>query len=112
MRIALAGKGGSGKTTIAATLSRVLARRGFTVNAIDDDPNPNLAAALGVVPDLIACLRRPPRDEILEDYVDDNGHRCLRLKRPFEEILNEYGVCGPDKVQVLMMTGLVGAGKG
>ena len=112
MRIAVSGKGGSGKTTIAATLARVFARRGYCVNAIDDDPNPNLAAALGLTPDQRERLTRVPRDEILEERVDAEGHATLHLTRPFEDVLKEYGVCGPDNVGVLMMTGLLGAGKG
>lgn len=47
MRIALAGKGGAGKTTISATLARLLAAEGFDVVAIDADSNPNLGLALG-----------------------------------------------------------------
>ena len=112
MRIAVSGKGGSGKTTIAATLARVFARRGYCVNAIDDDPNPNLAAALGLTPEQRERLTRVPRDEILEERVDAEGHATLHLTRPFEDVLKEYGVCGPDNVGVLMMTGLLGAGKG
>jgi CO dehydrogenase maturation factor len=45
MKSAISGKGGSGKTTIAATLTRILARRGLPVLAIDGDPNPNLMQA-------------------------------------------------------------------
>ena len=112
MRLAVSGKGGSGKTTIAATLARVFARRGYCVNAIDDDPNPNLAAALGLTPDQRERLTRVPRDEILEERVDAEGHATLHLTRPFEDVLKDYGVCGPDNVGVLMMTGLLGAGKG
>ncbi len=48
MKIAISGKGGSGKTTISATLTRILARRGIPVLAIDGDPNPNLSIALGL----------------------------------------------------------------
>jgi CO dehydrogenase maturation factor len=40
------GKGGVGKTTIAAALARVLAGRGARVLAIDADPDANLASAL------------------------------------------------------------------
>ena len=112
MRVALAGKGGSGKTTIAATLARVLARRGYRVNALDDDPNPNLATALGLPPEQVAQLRRVPRDEILEERVDADGLKALHLTRPFDDVLRDYGVRGPDDVSVLMMTGLLGAGKG
>jgi CO dehydrogenase maturation factor len=112
MRVAFAGKGGSGKTTLAATLARVFARRGYRVNALDDDPNPNLGVALGLTADQLATLRRVPRDEIIEERVDSDGERALHLTRPFKDVLAEYGVYGPDNVGVLMMTGLLGAGKG
>lgn len=112
MRIGLSGKGGSGKTTIAATLARVLARRGYAVNALDDDPNPNLGVALGLTAEQVERLKRVPREEIMEEFVDADGHRSLHLTRPFASVLRDYGVQGPDGVGVLMMTGLLGAGKG
>jgi CO dehydrogenase maturation factor len=48
VKIALAGKGGVGKTTISASLARYLAERGEKVFAIDADPNANLALSLGL----------------------------------------------------------------
>ena len=39
MRIAIAGKGGSGKTTISGTLARLLAQAGRQVVAVDADTN-------------------------------------------------------------------------
>ncbi len=48
MKIALAGKGGVGKTTISASLARYLAEKGEKVFAIDADPNANLALSLGL----------------------------------------------------------------
>ena len=112
MRIAVAGKGGAGKTTIAATLARVFARRGLRVNALDDDPNPNLAVALGLSADQLGALKRVPRDEILEERADAAGVVDLHLTRPFDDVVKEYGVRGPDDVNLLTMTGLLGAGKG
>lgn len=47
MRIAFVGKGGSGKTTLSALLSRHLARSGAPVLAVDGDINQHLAEALG-----------------------------------------------------------------
>lgn len=48
MKIAISGKGGVGKTTLAALLARLLAKDGKKVIAIDADPNPNLTMALGI----------------------------------------------------------------
>ena len=112
MRIAVAGKGGAGKTTIAATLARVVARQGRRVNAVDDDPNPNLAVALGLDAAQVAHLGRVPREQIMEERVDPEGNASLHLTRPFEDVVAEYGARGPDDVSVLTMTGLLGAGKG
>jgi CO dehydrogenase maturation factor len=112
MRLAVAGKGGSGKTTLAATLARIMARKGRRVNAVDDDPNPNLAVALGLDEAARARLRRVPREQVMEERVDPNGAATLHLTRPFDEVVREFGARGPDDVSVLTMTGLLGAGKG
>lgn len=47
MKIAISGKGGVGKTLLASFLSRVFAESGYSVLAIDADPDANLAATLG-----------------------------------------------------------------
>jgi CO dehydrogenase maturation factor len=47
MKIAITGKGGVGKTLLASLLSRVFAESGYSVIAIDADPDSNLAATLG-----------------------------------------------------------------
>jgi CO dehydrogenase maturation factor len=47
VRVALVGKGGAGKTTVAALLARRLAETGAAVWAIDADINQHLAVALG-----------------------------------------------------------------
>ena len=47
MKIAISGKGGVGKTMLAALLSRTFADSGYSVLAIDADPDANLAATLG-----------------------------------------------------------------
>jgi CO dehydrogenase maturation factor len=48
VKIAVTGKGGVGKTTVAAGLARLFAREGHPVIAIDADPDANLATALGI----------------------------------------------------------------
>ena len=47
MKIAITGKGGVGKTILASLLSRIFAESGYSVLAIDADPDSNLAATLG-----------------------------------------------------------------
>jgi len=48
MKIAISGKGGVGKTTLASLLARYWARKGYRVLAVDADPDANLGAALGI----------------------------------------------------------------
>jgi CO dehydrogenase maturation factor len=48
MKIAISGKGGVGKTTLAGVMARLLADDGRKVLAIDADPDSNLASAIGL----------------------------------------------------------------
>ena len=52
MRIAVVGKGGAGKSVIAGTTARLLARQGRRVLALDSDLLPGLSISLGSGPDL------------------------------------------------------------
>ncbi len=56
MKIAISGKGGVGKTTLAGVMARILARRGRRVLAIDADPDSNLASAIGLPKEALAKL--------------------------------------------------------
>ena len=51
MKLAISGKGGTGKSTLAAALSLLMAGKGWRVVAVDADPDGNLAAALGASPE-------------------------------------------------------------
>jgi CO dehydrogenase maturation factor len=48
VKIAISGKGGVGKSTVAGTLARLYAADGYRVLAVDADPDANLASAIGV----------------------------------------------------------------
>ena len=50
MKLAISGKGGTGKTTLAALIARTLAAEGRPILAIDADPDANLASAVGLAP--------------------------------------------------------------
>jgi CO dehydrogenase maturation factor len=102
VKIAIVGKGGSGKTTLAATLSRLLARRGFSVLAIDDDPNPNLGMALGVARAELAAQHNLPRSILVEREDASGETQIVGLAEPIEAISAEHGVAAPDGVTLLM----------
>lgn len=55
-KIAISGKGGVGKTTLAGMLARQYAADGVPVLAIDADPDANLASSLGVPVDVASRL--------------------------------------------------------
>jgi len=57
MKIAISGKGGTGKTTLAALLAQAYADSGRNVLAVDADPSPCLAGALGFPDELRQRLR-------------------------------------------------------
>lgn len=108
MRIAIAGKGGSGKTTISGTLARLLARAGRKVVAVDADTNPNLATTLGLRPDRARDIVALPRTLLKREVQPDGSVRSTFLRDPLE-VLDEYGMAAPDGVRLVVM-GAVGHG--
>jgi CO dehydrogenase maturation factor len=68
MKLAISGKGGVGKTTLAALLAQIYADQGREVLAVDADPAPCLAGALGFPADLRANLHPiAEMDELIEE---------------------------------------------
>ena len=67
--IAIAGKGGTGKTTIAALLIKFLSRKGLVL-AVDADPSTNLSQALGLPLDDNKTVGRI-REKMAEDVSKD-----------------------------------------
>ena len=106
MKLAVAGKGGSGKTSISGTLARLLARSGHSVLAIDGDSNPNLALTLGIEPERIDGLPVLPRD-LLERTADGP-----RLRSSLEEVCDAHTLRGPDGVRLMIMAHPRHAGTG
>ncbi len=68
MRVAVIGKGGAGKSVIAGTMARLVARRGTPVLALDSDLLPGLSISLGsgadpVEPPLLAAVEQDERGQ-------------------------------------------------
>lgn len=106
MKLAVVGKGGVGKTSISGTLARLLARRGHDVLAIDGDPNPNLALALGVTPAEMAAMPGLTSD-LLEQTPTG-----WRLTKSLDQLRDEYAIPAPDDVSLLAVRPPKTAGTG
>lgn len=113
MKIAVAGKGGVGKTLVAGTLARLLARKGFRVLAIDADSNPNLYMTLG-----LSAEKAPRPLSLDENLVEERtGARpggwgiLFSLTPRVEDIPERFSVVCPDGVRLLVV-GAPSAGSG
>lgn len=97
MRLAVAGKGGAGKTTLSATLARLAARDGRRVVAVDADANPNLGAALGLSPESAAALGPVPSSLV------SRRQGGAGLLHPVDDVLDTYSLAAADGVRLLGM---------
>lgn len=98
MRVALVGKGGVGKSAVAGTLARLLARRGEPVLAVDSDPMPGLAYCLGM-----PVEDAPIPDEAVQERAEGEEGPRFRLRDGLtaEAALDAYSKSGPDGVRFL-----------
>ena len=95
MKIAVAGKGGAGKTTVSGTIARAFARAGHEVIALDADANPMLGVSLGVGPeesDRLAAIRQAL----------DAGE--VDHETSVEGLVETFGTDAPDGVRLVVAT--------
>lgn len=94
MKIAVVGKGGSGKTTTSSIVARTLARSGRPVVALDCDANSNLGISLGIGVEATEALIS------MRQAVDagDTEHPDSA-----EELLNRFGADAPDGVRLAVV---------
>lgn len=94
MHVAVIGKGGSGKSVMAGTLARVLARRGREVLTLDSDMMPGLAWSLGLGLNSSAMLT---------EAVEQNEQGRWRLRKGIGPVraVQRYSILGPDGVRLL-----------
>ena len=96
MHLAVVGKGGAGKSMLAGTLARMLARRGHRVLTLDSDLMPGLTLSLGCGIEETAMLL---------DAVERNDEGRWRLKKgigPYRAV-SRYAAVAPDGVRHLQV---------
>lgn len=106
MKLAIAGKGGVGKTTLASLLARVYSSEGKRVIAIDADPDANLASALGIPAE--EARRITPVAELHDLIEERTGARpgsaapVFKLNPRVDDIPDRFSVV-KDGVRLLVM---------
>lgn len=113
LKIAVAGKGGVGKTLIAGVLATFFARKGFTVLAIDADPTPNLALTLGLsVEEASKIVPISENTSLIESKTQTNIPGVYNLAFSVEDIVDQFTVKTPYGVNLLIMGTVKSAGAG
>ncbi|HWB71688.1 MAG TPA: AAA family ATPase [Egibacteraceae bacterium] len=95
MKLAVVGKGGSGKTTASAVVARTLARHGRKVVALDCDTNPNLGISLGIGDD--ETERLVAMRESLSEGEQEHAPG-------WDELLDRFGSDAPDGVRLAVVS--------
>lgn len=94
MKIAISGKGGVGKTTLAGVMARCLASAGHKILAIDADPDSNLASAIGIDDALLGQPLAQMTEFIEERTASKRGElgSFFRLNPKVDDIPEKFAV--------------------
>jgi CO dehydrogenase maturation factor len=113
MKIAIAGKGGVGKTVIAGCIAWSLARDGFTTLAIDADSSPNLALSLGLSPEEAARIDPVlENEELIKRKTGTSFSGVYNLNFTVDDIVRDFSMPTPAGVHLLVMGAVKSMGEG
>ncbi len=108
MKIAVAGKGGVGKTTVAGTIARFLGRDGLRILAVDADPSYTLWSALGIPEDVAnKIVPLTENEELVEERlqikeVGPTSTGVFKLNPRVDDLAAKFAISGPDNVSLLV----------
>ncbi len=115
MKIAISGKGGVGKTTLAGVMARMLGEQGFKVLAIDADPDSNLGSATGFTPEeLKETVPLAQMDEFVEERTGVKKGQYgsfFKLNPMVEDIPDRFSV-EKGNVRLIVLGNIVQGGGG
>jgi CO dehydrogenase maturation factor len=113
MKIAVAGKGGVGKTFVAAGLAWSFARQGFRTIAVDADPTPNLGVSLGLtMQETSSILPISENAALIESKTRTGFPGVYALTFSVDDIIRNYAVPTPSGAKLLVMGTVKAMGSG
>jgi len=113
MKVAVSGKGGVGKTLVAAGLAYSLAKKGFKTIAIDADPSPNLALTLGLSSEEAGRILPISENKQLVEAKTSTGYAgVFRLTFTVDDIVRDYAIQTPFGVNLIVMGTVRSVGAG
>lgn len=107
MKIAVAGKGGVGKTTVAGTIARLLGRDGLKILAVDADPSFTLWSAIGIPANVAReIVPLTKNEELVNERLKIEGAESysgfFKLNPRVDDLASKFAVKGPDNVSLLV----------
>lgn len=113
MKIAVSGKGGTGKTFLAGTLAARFAAKGHPVIAIDADPSPNLALTLGLsLEEAGKIVPIADNEELIRLKTGTDYSGVFRVSFTVNDILSNHAVPTPSGAYVMVMGTVRSMGSG
>lgn len=106
MKIAVAGKGGTGKTLITGTLAHLFAKNGYEVLAIDNDASMNLAFSIGIPEDVRKTMVPISKmNELIKERTGIEGadSGIYNVNPQVSDIPDQFVVVGPNGIKLLAL---------